>query len=294
MTPRRQAWPPSSRRATTTPRCSGRRALEGVRIGYESALSGPVFDQALADLESLGATVVDVPAIRIAEYTSLSELGGVPNEFKAGLNHYLATEAGPGLPVRTLADIIAFNNEHPDEVKYGQDLLVASNATPGIAALGPVQALPTIESTSVALEVAFTLDDLDAVVAPGDYYSYHAAASHWSSVVVPAGMNGKVPEGLQFVSRPFTEPQLLAYAAAFEPLGRARVPHPTVVNPRLAAAACPAAVAAGNAAAGPAAAARPALPATGGRSDLVLAVVVVGAALAVRRAGRRASNAAAR
>jgi amidase len=262
-------------------------ALNGVRIGYQKALLTPVFALALEDLQRLGATVVDVRLFRIPEYTSLTELAGIPNEFKAGLNHYLATEAGPGLPVNTLGDIIAFNNQHPDQVKYGQDLLIASNATPGLAELGPIQALPTITSTAASLDLAFTTNDLDILVGPGDWYSYHAAASHWSSLVVPAGMNGKVPEGIQFVGRPFTEPQLLAYAAAFEPLGRARVPHPTQMSARLSSVACPATLGATALPAGASPLAKPTLPATGGRDDLAAVGALVVGGLVTRRCVRR-------
>ena len=44
-------------------------------------------------------------------------------EFKYSLNRYLETYA-PNYPIRTLADIIAYNNEHPSEtLRYGQTLL---------------------------------------------------------------------------------------------------------------------------------------------------------------------------
>jgi amidase len=225
----------------------GPRALRGARIGYDPVQlrllygdpsTGPVFMQSLSDLEKLGATLVPVPTIRGAEITSLAELGAIPNEFKESLNRYLATEAGKRIPVHTLSDIIAYNNEHPDRVKYGQDLLVISDATPGSPELSQVQAAPPTASTAADLEASFTANDLDAIVGPGDYYSYHGAASGWASLVVPAGMREGVPEGLQFIGRPFSEPKLLGYASAFERLGRARVPPPTAVNKDLVAAAC--------------------------------------------------------
>jgi amidase len=225
----------------------GPRALRGARIGYDPAQiklgyfppeTGPVFAQALADLERLGATLVPIPTIRAAEGTSLLELGAVPNEFKESLNRYLATEASRRIPVRTLSDIIEYNNEHPDRVQYGQDLLIASDATPGDPNLSEIQSTPVIAGTAGSLEATFAGGDLDAIVGPGDYYSYHGAASQWASLVVPAGMRDQVPEGLQFIGRPFSEPKLLGYASAFERVSRRRVPPPTAVNPDLVAAAC--------------------------------------------------------
>ena len=136
-----------------------------------------------------------LPDIRLAEVTSNAELGAVPNEFKESLNRYLATEAGPGLPVRTLSDIVAYANAHPERYPYGHDLLDASDATPGSAEVSTVLATPVTASTAGVLEATFAAHDLDAIVGPGDYYSYHGAASGWASLTVPAGMIGNVPEG---------------------------------------------------------------------------------------------------
>ena len=69
---------------------------------------------------------------RTAATPALAELGLIPNDFKANLNHYLTTEIPtPKSGVKSLADIIAFNDKHPDKVKYGQNLLQASDAMPG-------------------------------------------------------------------------------------------------------------------------------------------------------------------
>jgi amidase len=216
----------------------GPRALRGARIGYDPTLTTTVFEQALPDLEKLGATLVQAPGIRLAEVTSLTELSAIPNQFKASLNRYLATEAGPRVTVGTLGDIVAYAGEHPERYPYGYDLLQASEASPGSAELGDVQAVPVRESTAGALEVVFSAHDLDAIVGPGDLYSYHGAAPGWASLTVPAGMSGTVPEGIMFVGRPFADDKLLAYASAFEPLGRKRVLLPTDVNDGLVKAAC--------------------------------------------------------
>ena len=44
--------------------------------------------------------------------------------------------------MKTLGDIVAYNREHPDRMKYGQDLLEVSNLSPGLEALFPAQAEP--------------------------------------------------------------------------------------------------------------------------------------------------------
>lgn len=231
-------------------RTLGPRALRGVRIGYEPTRANyfyippyvsPVFEQALADLEKLGAELVPVPSVLPMPLADYTELTAIPNEFKAGINHYLATEASKRIPVRTLADIIEYNDRHPDRVRYGQDLLIASEATPGSHELAEAHAGPIIGFSSGSLEATFTAHDLDALVGPAYYFAYLASASHFSSLSVPAGMSQLdhgVPEGIMFVGRPFTEHKLLGYASAFERIGRANTPPPTAVNDDLVKAAC--------------------------------------------------------
>src|SRR5262249_48398047 len=110
-------------------------ALQGSRLGVRSGdmNAGNVrFDEAVGVLKARGATIVNIPDPEDADtLTAEVELGAIFNEFKNSLNHYLAEQAGDATPVHTLTDIINFNNQHKDKVKYGQTLLIASNAQSG-------------------------------------------------------------------------------------------------------------------------------------------------------------------
>jgi hypothetical protein len=96
-------------------------ALNGARIGYENTYwtrSTPDRQQAMNDaialLQSLGATVV--PVSLASARTKLNFASTVLKYgMKRDLNAYLAS-LGPGAPVKTLADVIAFNNQHLDVV----------------------------------------------------------------------------------------------------------------------------------------------------------------------------------
>jgi amidase len=261
-------------------------ALKGARIGWDP--NGPVddvFTQALADMKAKGATLVEIPTFWPAYAAAATELTGIFNQFKYGINQYLTNEAGPGLPVKSLTDIILFNQQHKDKVKYGQNLLVDSDLTPGLHDLGVAQAAVTINAEQTLLEATFSQYDLDAIAGPSPFYAYHEASAQWTSVVVPAGMAAGVPEGLQLIGRPFSEPTLLGYASAFEPVGRARVPSPTAVNKALVAAACPAAAAAATGTA-PSAQVKAAVLATTGRESraaLLVAFALVAVVLPLRR-----------
>lgn len=212
-------------------------SLKGVRLGYSSASeSDPLFAEALSSLRALGAELVaggdEYDALG---FVGLTEIAEIPNEFKTGLNSYLATEAGPlKSGVRTMSDIRAYNNEHPDRVKYGQSWLDISDTQPGVYAVtdGPVAV--TRASSRAAIEGVLLEDDLDAILAPGPAYANVGAAAGYPTVIVPNGTvnDDTKAEGLSFLGTAFDEADLLRYAAAYEKATQRRVP-PTVGNPEL-------------------------------------------------------------
>lgn len=212
-------------------------SLDGVRLGYDPGYErDPVFARALEDLRALGAELVETELVSNGGLVGLTEIAEIPNEFKASLNTYLAEEVRPGLKsgVRTLSDIIAFNERHPDRVKYGQSLLQASNATPGILLLGAPPAAVTRASSQAVIDGALAADGLDAILAPGPAYANVGAAAGYPTVMVPAGTTNDdtVAKGLSFLGTGFDEADLLRYAAAYEKATQRRVP-PTVGNPEL-------------------------------------------------------------
>src|SRR5436853_4673635 len=122
-----------------------RGSLQGARIGrdvryfdysyYGSGIPGDqntvaVAEHALSVMESLGATIVDTDTGDVFAYTG-DEFTALLFEFKAQIAEYLATLSHTNM--RTLADLIAFNNAHcPQEfVYYGQEVFEASEATSG-------------------------------------------------------------------------------------------------------------------------------------------------------------------
>lgn len=208
-------------------------ALKGVRLGYSPNDGGQLFDAALVVLEKHGATLVETDNLSNTSLAGLTEIGLIPNEFKASLNQYLAELTPDTLRVRTLSDIIAYNEEHPDEVRYGQNLLIASDAMPGV--YHPASAEPTIRSSRATIDATLLADDLDAIVAPGNTYANISAAAGYPTVVVPAGYanSGREPFGLSFLADGFSEPRLISFAYDYEQATKLRVP-PTEINALLA------------------------------------------------------------
>ena len=214
-------------------------ALRGARLGVRALdqSSGGLFAEALAVLQAQGAEIITLDDINDFDFAaSLLELPAIFNEFKTSLNHYLDTEAGPGLPAYTLTGIILFNAANPDKVKYGQDLLIASNAQTGIDA-DPVSTGARIAAQTAAralLDRAIADHRLDAIVAANSNNTGVTAAAGYPNITVPMGYEGQAPQGIAFAGLPYTEARLLALAYAYEQATRLRRPA-TELNPALAA-----------------------------------------------------------
>jgi amidase len=212
-------------------------SLKGVRLGYSSdafaasGARGKLFAQVLADLKRLGATLVETDVVEDGGNAGLAELGLIPNDFKANLNHYLTTEIStPKSGVKSLSDIIAFNDKHPDKVKYGQKLLQASDAMPGEANSASAGSLALRTAMGAVIDGALAKDSLDAILAPGASYANAGASAGYPTVIVPAGLvSEKTATGISFMGTAWSEATLLRIAAAYEAGSHRRVP-PTVVN----------------------------------------------------------------
>jgi amidase len=223
--------------------------LKGVRLAYSEAdadtLAGDDVNQwsaALDRLRAAGATLVPIRSLDDQSETpfGLIEIGSIPNEFKASLNEYLATETHPAHGIQTLSDIIAFNEQHTDRVKYGQDLLQISDLTPGIALLGTAQSLPIILAAQAQAEVALAEGQADAIIGPGYSHGRVGAAGGYPTVMVPlySTDGGFSSIGLSFMGTAYSEERLLRYAYAYEQVSPRHLP-PTDVNRQLRPGSCP-------------------------------------------------------
>jgi amidase len=222
-------------------------ALKGAHIGYSpsdvSAMSvdaQAVFTRALHDMTAAGATLVPFDTLSNTSPGGLTELGGIFSEFKFGIKDYLAHLAGPvgphgrpALVTDDLTGIIVYNQQHADRIPYGQDLLIASDATAGATADDPSSAA-TINGARAIIDSAFSQNGITAYVGANADYANIGAAANYPSVDVPIGYtgNGTTPMGMQILGRAWTEPALIGYAYSYEQATHRRVP-PTVANPQL-------------------------------------------------------------
>jgi amidase len=216
--------------------------LRGARIGVvRKRLFGydphadRVVEAALTQLRGLGAVLVDPAEIpHLGEYDE-AEFAVLLYEFKADLNAYLAAR-GPTAPVRTLADLIAFNQrEAAREMPYfGQEIFTMAQEKGPLSdpAYRAARAKCLRLSRREGLDAVLSAHRLDALVAPtshlpcaidlllGDHglggASTAAAVSGYPSITVPAGYAFGAPVGMSFIGRAWSEPTLLRLAYAFE------------------------------------------------------------------------------
>jgi amidase len=217
-------------------------ALRGARIGVPrkklygySEATDRLADQAIAVMKAHGAVIVDPADVPHLGTYEEDELEVLLHEFKADLGDYL-TALGPGAPVKSLAELIAFNEKNRDRELpfFGQDLFEKAQKR------GPLSAAVyrRARARSLRLAGAQGLDavmsqyHLDALVAPttgpawvvdpvtGDHFSGGSstapAVAGYPSVTVPMGFVHGLPVGLSFMGRAWSEPRLLALAYAFE------------------------------------------------------------------------------
>jgi len=233
-------------------------ALQGKRLAVLRGLRGQneqttaVFNEALKILSAQGAELVEVPDtkwidIRPEMRTILLA------DFKEDLNNYFATMPA-AVKVRTLTDLIAFNQADPRENMHKQEVFIDSDATVGgrsnaayrktladafritrdegidrvlretnaVALItvtggpaGPIR--PDGSSTSGAVSA----DPRGTQEASATAY---AATAGYPHISLPMGQVDGMPVGISFVGTAWTEDVLMALAYAYEQASMKRVP----------------------------------------------------------------------
>jgi len=187
-----------------------------------------VMDHAIAVLRAQGAEVIDVE-IQSAKELIAFRSGVLRYEFKRDLNRYLST-LRPDFPIRTLADVIAFNKK-ANALKYGQALAEASEATDletGKSAYLADRAKDLRLSRDEGMDLTMRRHHLDALLTPSFLGAPMPAKAGYPSVIVPAGsLADGAPFGVTFTGLAWSEPTLIRLAYAFEQATHYRRPPPS-------------------------------------------------------------------
>ena len=241
-------------RARSTPRYAASlvpNGLRGARIGvlrqaYERPSADAellaVFDRAVRDLRSAGATVLDT--VIITELDSLDKADSLPcNRFKYDVERWIAS-TGSRTPVKTVAEIISSRRYHPSiemRLRRAQETEHAPDAIPGCRNFASFRG-----ALASAVQRVMDAQRLDALVYPtwsnpprligdlntpaGDNSQLFSPVTGWPAVQVPMGYTrgGSLPAGLTFFGRAWSEPTLIRLAYGYEQATHHRHPPATV------------------------------------------------------------------
>ena len=227
-----------------------RDGLKGKRIGVvraqiasHSDSVAAVIEAQLAVLKAQGATLIDVDEVPNSSKYGDSELTVLLYELKADMAAYLA-EYGPTAPIKTLADVIAFNEKHRAQTMpfFGQEHFFNAQAKGGLDSQEYLDALANNHRYSRAegLDQVLQQHQLDALVAPtggpawltdlingdasGASFTSPAAVAGYPHITVPCGAVQGLPIGLSFVGTAWSEGPLIAMAYAYEQASKQRHP----------------------------------------------------------------------
>jgi amidase len=238
------------------------KALEGARIGvwragtFDPTLVGsvvePILDNVKAALQAQGATIVDPADIDLS--ATANELPALLCEFKTDIATYLHTYVHGTNPVtgnaypQTLADLIAFDQAHPELEGPWNDLIFElADGTNGRDADCAALREATTPPVQAAINQLMDTNHLDAIIAltngpawptnddpnAGDLNGHFeffvgsstaAAVSGYPDITVPAGHDAGLPLGITFIGRRWSEPKLLGLAYDYERATHVRVP----------------------------------------------------------------------
>jgi amidase len=235
-------------------------ALEGARIGvwragtYNEEVVGsvvePIIDDTIEALEAEGATVVDAD---IDMSGAGGEFAALLCEFKTDIATYLDTYVSGTNPVThqpypsTLAELIAFNQAHPELEGPWNDLVFElAEQTNGRDAECAAIRQATTPPVQTEIDGLLAEHDLDAIIALtngpawptndnpdegdldgrfGEFFvgsSGAAAVSGYADITVPAAELEGLPIGITFIGGRWAEPELIGLAYDFEQATKAR------------------------------------------------------------------------
>jgi amidase len=224
--------------------------LRGARIGVPrnkffgySDAADKLVNAAIDVMKRQGAVIVDPADITTAGTFDDSEFEVLLYEFKADLNKYLAG-LSPSVKVRTLKDIIDFNERNRDrEMPYfGQEIMLMAQKKGPLSEKKYRDALAKnhLKSRARGIDAVMKKHRLDALIAPttgpawptdllnGDHFTggstTPAAVAGYPNINVPVGFVHGLPVGMSIFGTAWSEAKLISIAYAYEQATRHRAP----------------------------------------------------------------------
>jgi amidase len=224
-------WASEGRAHTDYTRFLDKEGLRGARIGVARSFYERLDSERLAlvttaekALKDAGAEIVDVSIGAPQGWQSQS----LQHEFKAAVNKYLS-KLSQQVSVHSLKELVEFNKSDPYKMlKYGQTVLLASEATSGTLTDPSYIAGRAEEerfSRKEGIDKALTENKVDALFFPYIMNAAISARAGYPSITVPVGYTGDGrPVGVTFAGTAYSEPELLRFSYAYEQATKMRKP----------------------------------------------------------------------
>jgi amidase len=201
------------------------------------------FETALAILRERGATLVEIKKFDTGKIGG-NEFNVLLAELKADLGDYLRGSPAQ-IPIRSLADAIAFNEQHmkTEMPLFGQDVFEQAQKTKGLGdpaykkarqasfmAAGPngidrlLKQYQVVALVGPTMPPAWMIDAVNGDQSAGGGAGSLAAVAGYPHLTVPMGLVKGLPVGLSFIGPKWSEAMLLSLGFAYE---QARGPFPT-------------------------------------------------------------------
>lgn len=178
-------------------------------------LGDSLFAQAIADLKSLGAEIVEIDELELSLPNFLRLLN---LDMKKDLPAYMSNYANDSITLRTVADVVEYNAK--DSLKtmpYGQRLFRGI-----VADTGDNLFLERIKDTlkqngSAYFDTPLREHKLNAFLSINNRHAGFAAVAEYPALTVPMGYTSEgEPKGLTFISSRLREKQLLEWGYVYE------------------------------------------------------------------------------
>jgi amidase len=222
--------------------------LKGARIGVARKMMGTdkriikIFESCLDVMKQMGAVIVDPADLPNFKKFGKTEIDVLHCEFKADLNKYLA---GTDARVRTLAEVIKFNEENKDQVMpyFGQEHMeIAQKSSLHNKKYRKALAKNHRLTRKEGIDATMRTHKLDAIAVPtggptwiidlvnGDAINWDMdstsppAVAGYPHITVPAGYVFGLPVGISFFAKAWQEPTLIKLTYAFEQATKIRKP----------------------------------------------------------------------
>jgi amidase len=229
-------------------------SLAGVRIGVlrkqvgENAKVARVFEQALRDLASAGAELVEIE-FEPDEQMGEDEFAVLLFEFREDLAAYLRSSPAQ-IPVRTLDEVIAFNEAHADQELrwFGQEIFHMATAATDRAAYEQARDRSLRAAGAEGIDRLLVEHRVSLLVAPtegpawpidlvlGDHFTGGIGAGSLAAIAgyphlsVPMGAVEGLPVGLSMMGAKWDDAAVLRAGAAYETARTAELPIPDFDN----------------------------------------------------------------